>query len=64
MAQSTCPKCTSTAFEIKELTVRESNFRLMAVQCSSCGAVVSVQEYNNIGEAINRLANQLGVTLD
>lgn len=63
MASSRCIKCDNGTFEIVENTPRRSAFRLMFVQCSSCGAVVGVLDFYNIGERITELATKLGVTL-
>lgn len=49
MAHSTCPKCTSASFEVKEAEPRNSSYKLIFVQCSSCGAVVGVLPYYDAG---------------
>jgi excinuclease UvrABC ATPase subunit len=54
MAQSTCIKCDNHSFELKELKVAQANFKLFAVQCSSCGGVVGIQEYMNIGSMLHK----------
>jgi RNase P subunit RPR2 len=59
MAISTCPKCDSTIFETKEGAVRGSNFKLTFVQCASCGAVVGVLDFFNIGQLVQDLAVRL-----
>ena len=58
---STCVKCGSTIFETKEATPRGSNFKLIFVQCVSCGGVVGVTEFFNIGALIQTLAKKLGL---
>ncbi len=70
MAQSSCVKCASTSFEIKELKVSGSNFRLYAVQCSRCGGVVGIQEFSNItamlasqNKAIKAIAAHMGISV-
>jgi predicted nucleic-acid-binding Zn-ribbon protein len=55
MAYSTCPKCDSHYFELKEIEPSNSRFKLNAVQCSSCGAVVGVTEYHNVGTIVARI---------
>lgn len=67
MAVSKCIKCDSNSFEISEIKARGSNFKLMAVQCSSCGGVVGIQEFMNIGAmlfrqngVLNKIAAKLG----
>lgn len=54
MAQSTCIKCGHHSFEMKELKVAGSNFRLMAIQCSSCGGVIGTQDFMNIGGMLHK----------
>ncbi len=61
MATSSCPKCDGTTFEMKEGKVEKSVFRLMFVQCKSCGAVVGVTEYFNTSGMLQKLAKKLGV---
>ena len=68
MARSTCPKCSASRFEVSEQEPAHSNFKLMFVQCASCGAVVGTLDYFNIGnmlaqqnEAIKRIAERLEV---
>jgi predicted nucleic-acid-binding Zn-ribbon protein len=60
MALPTCVKCGSTLFETKEVTPRGSNFKLNFVQCSSCGGVVGVLDFYNIGGMLQTLAKKLG----
>lgn len=61
MATPSCPKCGHTGFEMKEMRIAYSAFRIMSIQCSSCGCVVGTHEYYNIGETIHKLAKKLGV---
>lgn len=49
MASSSCPKCTSTSFEVREGEPRNSHYKLMFVQCSSCGTVVGTMPYYDAG---------------
>lgn len=64
MATSTCVKCNNTRFETKVIEPTGSNFKLVAIQCSSCGGVVGITEYLNIGDRIGTLAKKLNVRLD
>jgi ssDNA-binding Zn-finger/Zn-ribbon topoisomerase 1 len=59
MATSTCPKCNSTRFEVKENSPSGSNYRLAFVQCSSCGCVVGVLDFVNIGDLGNKILKRL-----
>lgn len=63
MAKSRCPRseCVGTSFEIQELKVSGANFRHMAIQCSSCGAVVSVGDYLNVGAAMEKLLKHFSI---
>ena len=61
MAISKCTKCDNTNFEVKIVDPAESNFKFNFVQCTSCGGVVGVLDYWNIGELIHQLAEQLKV---
>ena len=45
MAISTCPKCDSHYFEMKEAEPNGSKYKIMFIQCSSCGAVVGTTDY-------------------
>lgn len=63
MANSTCVKCGSTSFEIMENSPSGSNFKFMFVQCSSCGGVVGVMDYYNIGKLLEILGKKLGVDI-
>jgi hypothetical protein len=58
MATPTCIKCGGHIFETKEVSPKHSNFRLNFVQCGSCGGVVGVLDFYNIGaelQAIKKL---------
>lgn len=62
--QSICPKCESSSFEIAETPVKNSNFKLMFVRCSTCGCVVGVKDFFNAPDLIYSLAKKLNVNLD
>ena len=59
MAYSKCPKCDNTFFELVENSPAKSNFKLMFVQCSKCGAVVGVMDYYNIGSVIKKVEEKI-----
>lgn len=55
MAQSTCVKCGSSSFELIEpRNINHAAYRLYFIQCSSCGGVVGVQEFNNLTTMLTR----------
>jgi hypothetical protein len=69
MAVSKCVACGGTFFELQETRVNRSAFRLNFIQCSSCGGVIGVQEFHNIGaliedqnKVIAAIAKQVGVS--
>lgn len=64
MALSTCIKCGNSSFENKDVTPRNSEFILSFIQCTSCGGVVGVVDFYNIGELIHQLADKLQVPLN
>jgi transcription initiation factor IIE alpha subunit len=49
---SKCGKCSSLSFELVEQAPRGSKYKLLFVQCASCGAPVGVLEYFNSGVQI------------
>jgi hypothetical protein len=64
MATPKCPCCSHTSFELVEIKIATASYRTHAVCCSSCGAVVGVQEFFNIGALIHKLADKLHVRLE
>jgi uncharacterized protein with PIN domain len=64
MAKSSCPKCSGTSFELQEApNIKGARFKHSFIQCSSCGAVISVMEHFNISELLNKIAAKLGFKL-
>ena len=63
MARSTCVKCGNGKFEMVEHSPAGSRFKLNFIQCSSCGGVVGVMDFHNIGDRLTELGKKLGVTL-
>lgn len=61
MAISTCAKCNNHQFEMVENSPRNSRFKYMFIQCSSCGSVVGITEYNNIGIMLEKIFKKLGI---
>lgn len=60
MARSKCGSCGSSAFELVEQDrLKNSNFKLTFVQCSSCGVPIGVMDYYNIGDKLNDLEKRL-----
>lgn len=63
MATSTCTKCGNTRFEIKESSPQGSNYKIMFVQCSSCGGVVGTTDFYNVPSLLEKIATKLGFKL-
>jgi hypothetical protein len=64
MAQPMCPKCERKIFEIKELSPKNSKWKYNFVQCATCGCVVGVVDYYNLGALIHRLASKMNIDLE
>jgi predicted nucleic-acid-binding Zn-ribbon protein len=60
MATSTCVKCGSHQFETKEADPKNSMFKMTFVQCASCGGVVGVMDFYNIGQELQLIKKRLG----
>jgi hydrogenase maturation factor HypF (carbamoyltransferase family) len=63
MATSTCPKCTSTSFEIKTNEPKGSRYKIHFIQCSSCGAVVGTMEYYDTANLLDKIGKKLGIDI-
>jgi len=60
MARSKCGGCGSGSFElVEQASIKNSNFKLTFVQCSSCGVPVGVMEYYNIGDKLDGLEKRI-----
>ena len=59
MSISSCPKCAGHYFELVIQSPSKSNFKLSFIQCSSCGVVVGVMDYNNIGARLDQLEKKI-----
>ena len=59
MAFSKCVSCGNGYFEVVEKEPRNSNFKVMFVQCSSCGGVVGVMDFYNIGTIVKNLEKEI-----
>lgn len=59
MASSKCSKCDNSYFEVVENSPRNSNYKLIFVQCSSCGSVVGTMDYYNIGTKLRDIEGKI-----
>lgn len=62
MATSTCMKCNGTTFEMVEREPRHSAYKLMFIQCASCGGVVGVTEFLNIAAELQEMRRRLNIS--
>ena len=49
MANSKCPHCSGTRFELKSIAAEGARYKLNFIQCAGCGAPFGVMEYYDIG---------------
>lgn len=61
---SNCPKCGYNSYEQATELPKNCNYKLSFIRCSSCGTVVGVTEYYNIGALLYKLAEKLRIRLD
>lgn len=56
-----CPtsNCNGTSFHMAEHTPSGSNYKLMAISCTKCGAVVNFHEYFNSGAKLVNIEEML-----
>jgi uncharacterized Zn finger protein len=64
MAQSSCPKCGRTSFEVAETMPLNVDYKLLFVQCASCGAVIGAVDLYNIAFLVYELDQKLTGELD
>jgi len=64
MAQSKCPKCDATQFEVKIIKPELSKFDIALVQCAKCGSVVGSLESSNLGARLANVEKILAATSD
>jgi len=64
LAHPKCPKCDNGVFAATVIEPVDSNFKLTAIHCNKCGAVIGIQDFYNVGARLNTLAKKLRVNLD
>lgn len=64
MARPKCGFCQGLRFEVSTIDPASANFKMLATICASCGAVLGVTEFFNIGALLKKLAQKLNVSLD
>ena len=63
MARSKCPSCGGYRFEVQEASPLRAAYKVMFIQCTSCGTVVGTTDYYNIPALLGQIAKKLGVRL-
>jgi hypothetical protein len=63
-SKSICPHCQHSGFEMATESPKQSNWKYSFIRCSSCGTVVGVTEFFNIGTLIHKMAKKLDVDLE
>jgi predicted nucleic-acid-binding Zn-ribbon protein len=58
MTMPSCPKCGNHMFRMREIELSDSNFKINAVTCSACEAVIELLDFRGIGHLID-LATRL-----
>lgn len=64
MAMTKCGSCGSTGFEMKEKEIYGAKYRYNAIQCQSCGTVVTFVDFHRTAALLEDLARKLNVRLD
>ena len=64
MALPKCPKCDSTMFAMTLIEPYNSNYKINAVHCNSCGAVLGTADYYDTAVLLKELAQKLNVQLN
>lgn len=59
MVSSKCPKCENGTFEMVDVTLNNAKFPTTLVQCTSCGTVVGITDYENVVEKLKRIEELL-----
>lgn len=63
MAVSTCIKCGHGKFELAPHKPKNCAHDMYLVQCSKCGGVIGIQEWEHTGTLLRKLAKALKVLL-
>lgn len=56
---STCAKCGGHIFEVVEQSPMKSNFKIMFVQCASCGTSIGTMDYFDVNSHIDKLEGKI-----
>jgi uncharacterized Zn finger protein len=60
MARSACPKCGKNSFElVTQDNISGSRFKFNFVQCSACGTVVGVVDFNHLPTVLEEVKQEI-----
>ena len=59
MATPKCPSCGNHTFELQEFVPKGANYKMFAVQCSSCGVVVGAMEHESNNASLSHLEREI-----
>ena len=63
MARPKCPKCDHTRFESTLISPKNGNFKMLAVHCAKCGAIVGMADCHDVGSVVQCLAEGLNISI-
>ena len=61
MATPSCPKCTNTTFEMKEMEIGNASYRHNVIICRSCGCIVGIEEIKSLMFMLIKIGEKLGL---
>jgi predicted RNA-binding Zn-ribbon protein involved in translation (DUF1610 family) len=59
MANTSCPKCGVTSFEVATISPRGTKFKKSVVQCASCGSPIAAGDFVNLGSQMESVFDRL-----
>lgn len=63
MVKPKCAKCDHASFTSSVISPINGNFKLIAVHCAKCGAVVGITDCEDVGSLVHSLADALGASI-
>jgi uncharacterized Zn finger protein len=63
MAKPKCPKCDHGKFESSLIKPQNGNFKMLAVHCAKCGAIVGMADCQDVGSLVQSLADGLNIAV-
>ncbi len=63
MALPSCPKCSNHLFQATQISVSGARFKYTVVNCTSCGTIVGMMDFYNIGNMLLQMGEKFGIDL-